>query len=165
MINTPDMHEDYYERLNCLSNTALEASNWYGRRRSLGGLVFGNAVAGWRGQDDSLVDLEVAGFQYSDVSITRKKPTTLRIVSTIVKNSQEITTYKMNLKDEGQIEVYRNMFLNGGLVEIMRASMSRRLDKENGLHIPTQGDVERIHSELQRGASGDFVITNHHYNF
>lgn len=153
--------DKYYEHLREFRDSALEASNWYGKRRNIGGLVFGNAVAGWRAQDGGIADLEDAGVRFRRTNLIRQMPTTLRTLNR-VGNGHEITTYKMDLDEIGFIEVYINMFHKGGILEVIRAGLSRNTEIQMGLNHPTDADRELIYTEMHRGATGWFQTSRTH---
>ena len=149
---------EYYEHLRGFRDSALDASNWYGRRKNIGDLEYGAATAGWQAQDGGVVDLKHAGLRFRGLNITRLMPTTLRIINPDFNGNHDITTFSMDLDEIGWVDVYRNTYTNGGLAEVAFAGISRLIDQKNGLQHPTKFDRELLFTELQRGASGDFAI-------
>lgn len=161
MNQIPSVHgNEYLEDLRLFRDRALAESHISGTRRRLGGFVFGAAEAAWETAEDGLAHLLEGGLRYKDMPLTKFKPTTLRLFHFPEGMSFEVVTYNMDIDDIGCIEIYRNLFTSASLREVAAANLRRRADRKHGLSEPTDEQRRLLYTEMKRGASGRYAVTN-----
>lgn len=151
---------EYFEHLRSFRDTALIESQWLGKRRAVGGFIFGIAHAKWRTEENVTAQLTEDGLRYKNTALTRMKPTTLRLLNSPSDNGFELVTFKMDLDDIGIIDIYRNLITSGSFREIAKAELHQRVDRRHGLSMPTDEQREQLYFEMQRGASGLYRVSN-----
>lgn len=155
-MNLPDSlyGNEYYENLRYFRDEALVESQWFGRRKKIGSLTLGIARSKWKTDDGGIAYLVDEGIRFGSVNLTNYLPTTLRIASEPYKSGREITTFRMDIDDIGQIEIYKSIIADGSFRDIIRTEMQKRIEKRHELNIPTDEQRELIYTEMQRGATG-----------
>lgn len=81
----------------------------------------------------------------------------MRIFNTPGSAGTEVVTFKMELDNIGDIEVFRNIITSASLAEIIRAKMSKHADRRHDMTIPTNEELALAYNEMERGASGIYA--------
>lgn len=148
---------EYWENLSTLRDKALVNSNVCGRRRRIGKLAFGHANAQWVAESGGTTCLDDEGLRIGDTTLLNLRPTTMRIFDKHGPEGTEVVTFKMDIDDIGDIEVFRHMIISASFLEVVRTEMSKRADRRHDMAVPTDEELTLIYTEMERGASGLYV--------
>jgi hypothetical protein len=145
---------EYWENLSTLRDEALVNSNAYGQRRRVGRLAFGHAHAQWEAETGGAVHLDDEGVRIGDTTLLNFHPTTMRIFDNHGSEGTEVVTFRMDIDDIGDIEVFRHMITSASFLEVVRNEMSKRADRRHDMAVPTDEELTLVYTEMERGASG-----------
>jgi len=149
----------YFESLREYADEAFVSSHYMGTRLNLGKLSIGYRHASWIGNRNSRVDLVDRGFRYKKSAIFREFPTSLRILEKYPQTTDlYLTEYMMDIYNDEAIEVHRGIIDPFGPQGVFTSNISKVMEKDQGLDLPSFGDLQILSSELQRGAEGSSRI-------
>jgi hypothetical protein len=147
--------QEYLDQLVDLRDAALRESNYYGRRRQLGRLSYGEANALWRNESGGSTFLQDRGIRFGKVSLLiNPHPTTLMIFDHHDNGLSELTEFRMDLDVIESIEVYRTMFTSASFTDVFKYKMAQRQERRLDFVNPADEDRVRLYEEMQRGATG-----------
>jgi hypothetical protein len=153
VINNMHPHSgEFFQELDRLKDVALDASYKDGWQYKLGGLVVSSVRAEWGTEDGGLARLSHEGIEMGAVSIPFM-PTKL-VVTEDAGNALARTEYHMALPRQFTEIHHGAITWNQTLMDMHRQTRARAKDRKLGLTYPDEDDMQRLHSELERGASG-----------
>jgi hypothetical protein len=155
----PEQPEDigsYYEQLTFLRDEALVCSQFYGRRRQIGRIVFGYAAAEWNTESGGIAVLTDHGIRISGSPILQQWPTKLQIFETY-KVGLMLTQFDMELDEAGIIRVSHSI-VTSPFMDAIRSSLPNPNSRLHDIDLPTREDYGLIRQELERGALGEYAL-------
>ncbi len=88
------------------------------------------------------------------MTLNKLYPTTLRIFNGDWENGFAVTSYRMDLDENGIICINHGMIIQGTVRELLRMDFMSKAESRYGLDFPTREDREYLYEEMRRGATG-----------
>lgn len=147
------------EELVELTQEALDASRFFGRRYNLGKFSVGQVTARWTAEDGNNAELTDRGLRIGNFTPFADRATVLNLSQYHSQSrTLEVVNFEMDL-DSGLVDIFRNLVTSESpYKDLFKAGVQKSKERELLLHQPGEDDWVLLREELERGASGEYAL-------